>query len=403
VVQVYADLYSWVSWHKIILTMVTLVLCGLIVALARLAPKLTGVVGHLNAVQAMHSRPTPRIGGLAIFVGLVTSILFAPFAISAHYQHLLMGTGVLFAVGLAEDMGLNVSARSRLLAACGASLVVMLLVGAWMPRTDIFWLDPMMSHWVVGVPLTLLITAGVANGFNLIDGVNGLASLTGVVAAVAMACIAGLADYLPMVKLTLMLAAIVLGFFLWNFPFGHIFLGDAGAYTIGFILSWFAISILINVPTVSPWALLLTLFWPVADTVLAIWRRAGRKASTMAPDRLHVHQLVMRALEIHVLGRGRRQFANPLTTVLLAPFIIGPAIAGVVFWNNSLSAFLAVLAFTAIFFASYVIAFSVRPHLPRFRQKGLSIRKGRASDVGQIVLVQDPTNAIYPKIGMPGE
>jgi UDP-N-acetylmuramyl pentapeptide phosphotransferase/UDP-N-acetylglucosamine-1-phosphate transferase len=224
-----------------------------------------------------------------------------------------------------------------------------------------------------------------------------------VVAAVAMACIAGLADYLPMVKLTLMLAAIVLGFFLWNFPFGHIFLGDAGAYTIGFILSWFAISILINVPTVSPWALLLTLFWPVADTVLAIWRRAGRKASTMAPDRLHVHQLVMRALEIHVLGRGRRQFANPLTTVLLAPFIIGPAIAGVVFWNNSLSAFLAVLAFTAIFFASYVIAFSVQPHLPRFRQKDLSIRKGRASDVGQIVLVQDPTNAIDPKIGMPGE
>jgi UDP-N-acetylmuramyl pentapeptide phosphotransferase/UDP-N-acetylglucosamine-1-phosphate transferase len=159
-----------------------------------------------------------------------------------------------------------------------------------------------------------------------------------------------------MMHLAMMVAASVLGFLLLNYPRGLIFLGDAGAYTLGFVLSWFGISILLNVPEASPWALLLTMFWPVADTLLAIYRRSRRGRDTMAPDRLHVHQMVMRGLEICVLGRGRRDIANPLTTLLLAPFVMAPPVAGVLLWDQALYSFVAFVAFLLLFFGSYMMA-----------------------------------------------
>lgn len=172
-----------------------------------------------------------------------------------------------------------------------------------------------------------------------------------------------------MVHLSTMLAAAIFGFFLLNYPFGLIFLGDAGAYTIGFVLAWFGISILLNVPAASPWAIMLTMFWPVADTILAIYRRSRRKAPTMAPDRLHVHQMVMRTLEIYILGRRRRHLANPLSTLALAPFVIAPPVAGVLLWDKPLWAFWAVVAFAILFFSSYAIAL---PVLSKFRRKNCS-------------------------------
>jgi UDP-N-acetylmuramyl pentapeptide phosphotransferase/UDP-N-acetylglucosamine-1-phosphate transferase len=308
----------------------------------------------------------PRVGGAAIFGALGLSVIFAPDAISAPYAKFILATSLLFLVALAEDLGFAVSPRRRLLAAVGASLLAIGLLGVWIPRTGIPGLDAVVDYWAVGIPLTLLITAGISNGFNLIDGVNGLASFTAIVAAVALSLIAEAAGYAIMVHLAMMVAAATFGFFLLNYPFGLIFLGDAGAYTLGFVLSWFGISILLNAPEASPWALLLTLFWPVADTLLAIYRRSRKNADLSAPDRLHVHQMVLRALEICILGRKRRQIANPLTSLVLAPFVMAPPIVGVLLWDQNQNAFLAVLAFGVLFFASYAAAPGL---IRRFRSK----------------------------------
>jgi UDP-N-acetylmuramyl pentapeptide phosphotransferase/UDP-N-acetylglucosamine-1-phosphate transferase len=213
----------------------------------------------------------------------------------------------------------------------------------------------------------LLITAGVSNGFNLIDGVNGLAGLTAIGAAVSIALISQQAGLSTMVSLSMILAAVILGFFVVNFPFGFIFLGDAGAYTIGFVLCWFGIAVLVLAPGISAWAILLTLFWPLADTLFAMYRRNRANRDAMSPDRLHFHQLVMRGLEICFLGRKRRHIANPLTTVVLAPFIIAPQVTAVLLWNKTGAAFAAVLIFLAMFFASYVVGVSaVRAYRQRY-------------------------------------
>ncbi|WP_162804603.1 MraY family glycosyltransferase [Tritonibacter mobilis] len=344
----------------------SLTICTVIFCLKRHLPRLSGRPHDLKSVQAMHTRLTPRVGGLAIFGALLLSLLFAPEQIADRYTYFILATSILFVIALLEDLGVHMSAQKRLLAAVTASLVAIVLLDVWIPRADIPGLDFLLNHWVIGVPMTLVVTAGVSNAFNMIDGVNGLSALTAISAALALSHISYQADYIVMVHLATTLAAAVFGFLLVNYPFGLIFLGDAGAYTLGFVLSWFGISILLNAPEVSPWALLLTMFWPVADMCLAIYRRSRRRADAMAPDRLHVHQMVMRALEICVLGRKRRKAANPLTTLVLSPFVVAPPIAGVMFWDQSFNAFLSVIFFALVFTASYLVAPKL---IHRFRQK----------------------------------
>ena len=352
----FKHVYASLGWPEFTLAVLSMCLCWLLILLQRYIPSFAGHSSQLTAVQAMHFKPTPRVGGIAIFAAFCVSFFFAPVSLGNSYGLFIMATSILFMVGLLEDLGSRVSPLNRLLAAVISSLAVILLLGIWLPRIDIPGLDALLANWLVGVPITVLLTAGLANGFNMIDGANGLASMTAITAAVALSLIADQAGYAAMVQLTMMLAAGILGFFLVNYPFGLIFLGDAGAYTLGFVLSWFGITILINAPEASPWAILLTMFWPIADMLLAIYRRYRRNADAMTPDRLHAHQMVMRGLEVCVLGRQKRKSSNPLSTLVLTPFVIAPPIAGVVLWDQSLSAFLAVLFFGALFFSCYAVA-----------------------------------------------
>jgi UDP-N-acetylmuramyl pentapeptide phosphotransferase/UDP-N-acetylglucosamine-1-phosphate transferase len=351
------------QYHMGYLALISLSACILIVVLARFFPRLRGRENDETAVQSMHINPTPRVGGIAIFGALACSIFFSPVPVTQGYIGFFLAMSVLFFVGLKEDLGFAVSPKIRLWVLVGASLLVVILVGEWLPRIGVFFLDRWLQYWMFGVPFTVLVSAAVANGFNLIDGVNGLAALTATSAAATIALIAQQAGYSPMTNVSMMFAAVIFGFFLVNFPFGLIFLGDAGAYTIGFVLAWFGVAVIVNVAEVSPWAILLTVFWPLADTLLAIYRRARRSQGAMLPDRLHVHQLVMRGIEICLLGRKSRHIANPLTTIVLAPFVIAPQLTAVLLWDQNRNAFIAVLVFLVLFFVSYVGLLSfVRSH-----------------------------------------
>lgn len=356
---------SHLNANHMALALTSLGICLAIIASRKHMPLLAGRSQDLGAVQSTHVRNTPRVGGIAIFAALLVSLTIAPGSEINVYVNIISAAGILFAVGLFEDLGLNVPPKFRLLAAIVASFCAILMLGTWIPRTDIPVVDVLLKYWFVGAPVTLLITAGIANGFNLIDGVNGLAAFTAMSAALALCLIAGLAGYSSMVQFTTFLLAIIFGFFLMNYPFGLIFLGDAGAYTIGFVLSWCGIAILIYAPEVSPWALLLTMFWPICDMLMAIFRRFRSKSEVSHPDRMHMHQMVMRAMEICMLGQSNRNISNPLATLVLAPFIIIPPLTGVYFWNQSTSAFLSTLVFGTIFCTIYAIA----PSLIRRRRR----------------------------------
>lgn len=158
------------------LCLVSFSVCVLIIFLAELFQPIRGRAVDILAVQCTHKRNTARIGGVAFFCAIALSSIFAPVQISNHYNNFVMATSILFFVGLLEDIGIHVSPRMRMLAAVIASIFVIGLIDVWIPRIGIPELDFLAQYWFLGIPLTVLLTSGIANGFNLIDGVNGLAS-----------------------------------------------------------------------------------------------------------------------------------------------------------------------------------------------------------------------------------
>ncbi len=332
---------------------VSAAVCALILSTRKFHLRFSDRRRDTAAVQSAHRVPTPRIGGVAILVALVSFGVLIPDTGNHNLWLLLPSLMPVFLAGLAEDLGFNVSPRDRLLAAAISSLLAILLFKLWIPRTDIPLIGAILMFAPFAMAITIFGGAGICNAFNLVDGVNGLSGLIAVVVAASLAAIAAQNGLFEVSAWCAVVMGALLGFLVFNFPLGKIFLGDAGAYGIGHVLAWLAFLILNFVPDLTPWALLLIFFWPIADTMLAIFRRriAGRPADQ--PDRLHFHQLVMRALEISVLGRNARHISNPMTTVILAPMFTAPAIAGVLFWNKPAMAALLLVFFAALFVATY--------------------------------------------------
>jgi UDP-N-acetylmuramyl pentapeptide phosphotransferase/UDP-N-acetylglucosamine-1-phosphate transferase len=315
--------------------------------------------GDIEAVQSAHAAPTPRIGGVAIVFGLVVSVFVSPETVQSIYLLFILSLAPVFLAGLAEDLGYRLSSRLRLIAAALSSLQAISLLGVWVTHVDILGLDWLLGFTPVAIIFTMFATAGVCSAFNLIDGLNGLSSGTGIVTAMGLAGIAYITGQQQLVLMNLMLIASLLGFLLFNFPWGKIFLGDAGAYSLGHTLAWFSVILMFKEAELTPWAIVLVFFWPLADTLFAMYRRHRSGHPTDQPDRLHFHQLVMRFLEIRFLGRGRRQVANPLATLVMLSFVIVPVIFGVLLWDKPFLAFTAVVVFSVVFVGSFLLGISL--------------------------------------------
>lgn len=345
--------------NVILMPCATFVICLFFISLRHRFPHLAGGTERLSAIQTTHNKLTPRIGGAAIVISLAGYMVFLSTQMLSEGSQLLFAVSILFIIGLAEDLGQPITPNMRLLAACVSSVLVIALSGVWLPRFDIPIVDALMPYWFIGIPISLLLTTGIVHSFNLIDGMNGLAAGIAIITTLSLSQIAAYSDNVDMAYFAFYITIAIIGFLVLNFPFGLIFLGDAGAYTLGFLLGWISIIILHSNDAVTPWAIFLTMFWPLSDTFLAMYRRKQRNAPKMAPDRLHVHQLVMRTLEISWLGRNRRHIANPLVTIILLPLAAIPAFTGVLFWNQPQAAFLATLFYTLVFWGGYFLAFRI--------------------------------------------
>ncbi|MBV0913461.1 glycosyltransferase [Rhodobacteraceae bacterium ASV31] len=321
----------------------------------------------IRARQAMHHRPTSRLGGLAVFGGWLTCLPFLDPAVQAVSVRLALSAFPVIVAGLAEDLGHDVSPRRRLLAAGISGLVAAFLFGLWLPKVDVPVGDALFAFAPFAILFTVFCTSGVSHAFNLIDGMHGLAAGTAIIGAVGLSAVAVQSGQPDIAASVLVIAAATLGFLAINYPFGLVFLGDAGAYSIGHVLAWVSILILARDLDATAWAMVLVLFWPVADTCFAMYRRWKNSQRADQPDRLHHHQVVLRMLEIRVIGRDRRHLANPVATLVLLPFIAMPTLAGVLLWNNPAWAFAALVVFAALFVVSYRLVIGLAQRRPAGR------------------------------------
>lgn len=321
------------------------------------------------AIQSAHRGFVPRVGGLAIYIGLLGLIPLVSFGFipltavielnADELTLLILSAAPVFAVGLAEDLGYDMSPRSRLIGSVVSSIVVIIIFKSWVSKLGIPGLDAVLLFAPVAILFTIFATVGVVNAFNLIDGLNGLSSYVSISIAVSLSVIAFKVGNSQFTIFFALLSAAVLGFMVLNFPFGKIFLGDGGAYALGHLLVWSAILLINQAAEISAFAILLIFFWPVADTGLAIWRRWKLGSPTDRPDRLHFHQLAMRFFQIRFFGRDRRNFVNPITTLALVPFISAPQVLGVLFWDNFLATVYSSVSVGVFFVVSYLLGINM--------------------------------------------
>ena len=306
----------------------------------------------IAAKQASHNHPTSRVGGMAAIMAL----LIVVFLIADQFVIFIVLSSIpVFAAGALEDLGYNIKPVYRYYAALFSGFIAIYLTGIWLDDVDFTILTPILAVPFIAISFTAFSSAGISNSINLIDGVNGLAS--GVISLIGSAlCIISFSvGEVGLGTFCIILVGSILGFFIWNFPKGLIFLGDAGAYTYGHLLAWIAISLVSKHPEISAWAVFCIFFWPITDTVAAILRRCLKRGSINQADHMHFHQLVMRIVVIYSSGRISQKSANPISTIIILPFCILITFLGVLFLQNNISSILTIIFATFLFFGSYYL------------------------------------------------
>ena len=312
----------------------------------------------ISAKQASHSRPTSRVGGLAAIMALVIGVCLV--ADQSIFFIVLSSLPVLFAGGL-EDLGYNIKPIYRFNAGMISGFIAIYLTGLWLDDVDFTILTPILAFSPIAICFTAFASAGISNSINLIDGVNGLASGVIILIGLALSVISFAVGEVSLGSFCIILVGSILGFFIWNFPKGLVFLGDAGAYTFGHLLVWVAILLITKHSDISAWAIFCLFFWPIMDTVAAIFRRGIKRSAFNKADHMHFHQLVMRALIIYSSGRISQNAANPLSTVIILPFCILLTFLGVLFLESNLFSMLTIFFATFVFFGSYsLLIFTIR-------------------------------------------
>jgi UDP-GlcNAc:undecaprenyl-phosphate GlcNAc-1-phosphate transferase len=316
--------------------------------------------GHSGAArQSAHRVPTPRVGGIAIFSGFIAGTAMLPSDVAAYAVPLLLSCIAVFVGGLGEDIGRDVSPKTRLILSFISALCAIAIFRAWIGPLGSPYLNWITSTLLGATLFTVLISGGVAHATNLIDGLNGLAMGVCMLIAGGLAYLAYSVSDAVILNISLLLMCSILGLFLFNFPFGKIFLGDAGAYTLGHVLIWLSILLVARNPEISPYAILLIFFWPIMDMLFAIFRRVVNREPIGAPDRLHFHQLVMRGLGLIYFNRTQRNVTNPLATVLVLPMTAVPIVAAQFLWHDIGQSAVALLFFGALFIVTYRSLFIV--------------------------------------------
>lgn len=346
-------------WYVFVPFFVSTTATLLLVRYARLHARFTG--DHdTGGVQKFHSGSVPRVGGIALLLAAIAGCVVSAVREEALYGSillLLVASMPAFLGGLTEDLTKKVTPLVRLLLVMLSGLLAFYFLDAKVVRLNIWGVDWLLQFSLISLIATVIVIGGAANAVNIIDGYNGLASVVSVFIFAGFAYVAFyLGDRLLVATSVTMIGAIA-GFVIWNYPKGLIFLGDGGAYFIGFMMGETAVLMLYRHPNVSAWFPLLLCIYPVFETLFSIYRKKfvqGR--SPGMPDGVHLHMLVYKRLVRWGIGSSepRHQVQrNALTSPylwILSSLAIMPA---VLFWQYQS----ALIFFVFLFSVTYVFLY----------------------------------------------
>lgn len=322
---------------------VSLIGCLLIIRFQHLHKHVTGDT-DLSGVQKFHIKAVPRIGGLPIFIAIGYALIprwTNDLNVASFATLLLVSALPCFLTGLLEDLTKKIGAKERLVATMVSAAIAGWFLDAWLTNVQIFGIDWILSIPIISMIFTCFCIAGVANSFNLIDGYHGLSSAVAVIILTALGYVAfQIKDY-PIMVCSLAGIGAIVGFLFWNYPRGLIFLGDGGAYLIGFWIAELSLLLVLRNPTVSKWFPLLLCLYPIFETVFTVYRRVVlMRVSPGLPDASHLHQIIYKRVVRWAIGSTEVETLTQRNAItapylwLLSSVAVVPAL---IFWNNHIA------------------------------------------------------------------
>jgi UDP-N-acetylmuramyl pentapeptide phosphotransferase/UDP-N-acetylglucosamine-1-phosphate transferase len=320
---------------------------------------------NLTGPQKFHTQSVPRIGGIAIAIGIFFGVGMRYLDNPSNFEELLILFCALpvFCIGLAEDITKKVSVRIRLIFTAFGALLAYLFLHVQITGLDIPILDDaFIALPIIAVLFTIFAITGLANAYNIIDGFNGLASMVGIISLLGLSYI-GYKFNDPMILfLSLIMAGAILGFFIWNYPRGLIFLGDGGAYLIGFWIAVMSILAVSRHAEISPWFALVINAYPILETIFTIYRRKVHQGkNTGDPDGIHFHTLIFRRIlnRTHITNENDWFSANAKTAPYLWMLTSLAVIPAILFYHSTsiLIGFLLLFTLTYVWLYKRVVTF----------------------------------------------
>ena len=278
-------------WLKVLLAVCTafVVAFGSTPIVKQFAQKL-GAMDNPGEARRIHNHPIPRMGGLAIFLAfLISVVLFAD--ITKPVQGILIGAVIIVTTGAVDDI-ISLKYWIKLIAQVVAAVIAVChgvtIEGLMNP--NVFSANQTVFIGILSIPVTVIWIVGITNAVNLIDGLDGLACGVSTISSVTMLVVALLVAEPNVAVILACLMGACVGFIPYNLNPAKIFMGDTGALLLGYVLATVSILGLFKFYAVMTFIVpVLALALPLFDTVFAIIRRLLRGQNPMTPDRGHLH------------------------------------------------------------------------------------------------------------------
>jgi UDP-N-acetylmuramyl pentapeptide phosphotransferase/UDP-N-acetylglucosamine-1-phosphate transferase len=309
----------------------------------------------LSGVQKNHAVAVPRIGGLVIVCAsavTLASSVFLGTSPTTEALLLLACSMPAFGSGLVEDLTKRVSPRARLLCALAAALIGCLVLDAVVTRVDAAGIDDLLRLTPIGIIFTMIAVAGLTNAVNIIDGLNGLASVISLLIFASIGYVGYEVNDFLVASFAFVMIGAIGGFLLWNFPIAQIFLGDGGAYFIGFVMAELLVLLIARHPQISAWYVTVAIY-PAFETLFSVYRRRivrGRSAGQ--PDGIHLHTLIYKriARKGNFSGNGhQRTLRNSRASVYLWMISLVSIVPATFFWHAPYVLAASSLAFVVVY------------------------------------------------------
>ena len=243
--------------------------------------------------RRVHKKPMALMGGLAIYISIITtSLIFLP--IDKTLISIIIGGTIILISGIIDDIN-ELSPRKKLLFQIIAAVVLVIgdvkIDAITNPFTKT---SNLINLGIFSVPITIFWIVGITNTLNLIDGLDGLAAGVAMISSLSFLAVASKFNYIPVIIMSSIIAGSCLGFLPYNFNPAKIFMGDTGALFLGFMLAALSIEgVMKSVATIAVVVPIIILGVPIFDTTFAIFRRLLNGKSIAEADKGHLHHRLL--------------------------------------------------------------------------------------------------------------